>query len=289
MAQVSRPFQIFLVVFVLFAAVWFVALRDHTPSTTGVGSNTPPPPPPPPPSAKTSSATKPVQTSSHATIVHTKTTAKAGSAKHGQTTTTTTTHVTVVKRHASSRPTTADATTPAAVHGAVTVTATATKPAAAKPSTSKSTAVAPATTKPTSAAAARPAPSAAHRQAASAPAKPVAGLPKMQVAVERQLQQGKTVLILFWNPNGSDDAVVHGELPAVQRSAHGSVAVHYAAAKQVGEYGTITNAVQVDQTPTLLIVEPHGQTTTITGLTDAFAIDQAIAEARSAAAKTAAK
>ena len=40
------------------------------------------------------------------------------------------------------------------------------------------------------------------------------------------------------------------------------------------------HAVQVTQTPTLLIVNPHGQTTVLTGLTDAFAIEQTVAEAR---------
>jgi hypothetical protein len=88
------------------------------------------------------------------------------------------------------------------------------------------------------------------------------------------------VLILFWNPHAFDDVAVHRELPAVQHALGGKVAVHYASAGQVGAYGTITHAVQITQTPTLLIVNPHGQTTVLTGLTDAFAIEQAVAEAR---------
>jgi len=111
--------------------------------------------------------------------------------------------------------------------------------------------------------------------------KRAAGTPSMQVAVEHQLQQGKTVLILFWNPKGADDVAVHKELPAVQHALGGKVAVHYASAGQVGEYGTITHTVQVTQTPTLLIVNPHGQTTVLTGLTDAFSIEQSVSEARS--------
>ncbi len=241
MTHVSRPFQIFMVAFVLFVAVWFVALRDHTSSTTGAGSSVPAPP-----SVKTA-PTKSVQITTHATVVHKTTNGNIAGATVVHKTTTT--HATVVKHSATTHRSAIAAATPTGVHGAVVVT----KPSAAKP-----------------------APSAATKHAA--------GLPKMQAAVERQLQQNKTVLILFWNPNGYDDTVVHGELPAVQRYGRGSVVVHYASAKQVGEYGTITNAVQVNQTPTLLIVEPHGQTTTITGLTEAFAIDQAIAEARHAAA-----
>jgi hypothetical protein len=102
----------------------------------------------------------------------------------------------------------------------------------------------------------------------------------MQATVEHELQQGKTVLILFWNRHGSDDTAVHDALPAVQHAMGSKVAVHYASAGQVGAFGTVTHAVQVTQTPTLLIVNPHGQTTVLTGLNDAFAIRQAVAESR---------
>ena len=73
---------------------------------------------------------------------------------------------------------------------------------------------------------------------------------------------------------------MHNALPAVQHALGGTVVVHYASAGQVGAFGTITHAIQITQTPTLLIVNPHGQTTVLTGLTDAFAIQQAISETR---------
>jgi hypothetical protein len=116
--------------------------------------------------------------------------------------------------------------------------------------------------------------------AASTAAKHAAGTPALQATVEHELQQRKTVLILFWNRHGSDDTAVHNALPAVQHALGGRVAVHYASAGQVERYGTITHAVQVTQTPTLLIVNRHGQTMVLTGLNDAFAIQQAVAESR---------
>ena len=106
--------------------------------------------------------------------------------------------------------------------------------------------------------------------------------PAQQVAVEKQLKQGKVVLVLFWNPKGSDDVAVHKELQAVEKKLGGKVAVHYALAKQVGSYGSITKAIQVYQTPTLLLVNGKGLTTTLTGFTDAFSIEQTINEARQA-------
>ena len=86
------------------------------------------------------------------------------------------------------------------------------------------------------------------------------------------------MLILFWNPRGADDVAVHKELPAVQHALGNKIAVDYASASQVGSFGTVTHAIQVTQTPTLLIVNPHGQTTVLTGLTDAFAIEQTVGE-----------
>lgn len=106
-----------------------------------------------------------------------------------------------------------------------------------------------------------------------------------QREVEHELSQDKTVLILFWNQRAVEDRAVRNELQAVQRKLGKKVAVHYAHAKQVGEFGSVTHAVQVSQTPTLLIVNPKGQTSTRTGLIDAFAIEQAVREAGKASSE----
>ena len=53
-----------------------------------------------------------------------------------------------------------------------------------------------------------------------------------------------------------------------------------AVASQVGSFGSFTKAVQVNGTPTIVIVNPHGHATTLTGLTDVFSIEQAIGEAK---------
>jgi hypothetical protein len=60
------------------------------------------------------------------------------------------------------------------------------------------------------------------------------------------------------------------------------VTVHAALAHQVGMFGTITEVAHVYQTPTILIVNRHGLVSTLTGLTDVFALQQAVREARSA-------
>jgi len=105
-----------------------------------------------------------------------------------------------------------------------------------------------------------------------------------QVVLQRELKQGKTVLLLFWNPKSSDDQSVRQALRGVSAHAGGKVAVHVAQAGQVGRYGSMTKDVQVLQTPTLLVVGRKGLAVTITGLVDQYAIEQAILEAKQASA-----
>ena len=119
-----------------------------------------------------------------------------------------------------------------------------------------------------------------HRvQSASPSAAPSNSTSTMQAVVASELKQGKFVLVLFWNPHSSDDVAVEGQVKAVAHTLGRHVAVHTAYASQVNSFGSITREIQVYQTPTLMIVNPHGQVTTLTGYTDAYSIEQAIAEA----------
>jgi len=106
------------------------------------------------------------------------------------------------------------------------------------------------------------------------------GTQNMQRTVEGELKRGKLVAILLWNPAGTVDQRVKGELNSVARSYKGKLAVHSALPKQVGAFGSFTRAIQIYSTPTILIVNKHGQATTVAGLTDAFSLKQAIQEAR---------
>jgi len=116
---------------------------------------------------------------------------------------------------------------------------------------------------------------------------PRAGVPARQTLVEGELKQGSTVLVLFWDRKGADDLAVRRELRALQAfhrvfglPQNRRIVVHEARAGEVGSFGSFTRAVQVYSTPTILIILPNGKTSTLTGLTDAYAIQQAISEAR---------
>jgi hypothetical protein len=264
MAQLSRPFQIALVAFALFVALWFVALRGHTSSSTGgSGSSAPASQPVPSAAAQAKAAAAPTR------IYH-----GAAPGVEGLTRAINHAHGAVAKsqgeaksfEHANAE--SSSSTAAGSTSSAPTTSTSVTVKHSAATGAGHATIVHTTTTTTVT-------------RASSSAAKPATGTPSMQVAVEHELRQGKTVLILFWNPRGSDDVAVHRELPAVQHALGGKVAVHYASAGQVGAYGTITHTVQVTQTPTLLIVNTHGQTTVLTGLTDAFSIEQSVSESRS--------
>jgi hypothetical protein len=104
----------------------------------------------------------------------------------------------------------------------------------------------------------------------------------MQAAVEAELKQGRTVAVLFWNPKGTVDAVVRRELAAARRALGGKLAVHVARSSEVGSFGSFTRTVRVYATPTILLINTHGKTSSSAGLIDAFGIEQAVREVKRA-------
>jgi hypothetical protein len=284
MAQLSRPFQILLAATVLFALVWFVALRPHSTST----SSTPVASTPVSTPASTAVASSKVYhgaapgvegltrdiNRAHGNVAASQSQAQKAASASGETTgqgpsvtaSSTTAAVTSHKQPDASPSTTVTSTTKSTtvVHG---------KHAAAVPAgtVTKSSVIVTKSSK-------HGAPS----HSVTVTKTSVNAAPAQQVAVEKQLKQGKVVLVLFWNPKGSDDVAVHKELQAVEKQQGGKIAVHYALANQAGSFGSITKAIQVYQTPTILLVNEKGLTTTLTGFTDAFSIEQTIGEAREA-------
>ncbi len=242
MAQLSRPFQIALAAVVLFAVVWFVALQGHSSSS----GSTPAASTPAPAAAK----------------------AKGPAGK---------THIEGMTRAVTHAREAVAASQQAADKSAAASAESPTQDTAgAKPSTTVPT-------KPSTAGASTTVVTKHVAHVTGAPHKAAGGgIPPRQAAVESELKQGKVVLLLFWNPKGADDVAVRKELQAVGKQLGGKIAVHTAEANQVGSFGSITQAIQVYQTPTILFVNRKGLTTTLTGFTDAFSIEQTINEARTA-------
>jgi hypothetical protein len=270
MAQLSRPYQIALVALSLLVVVWFVALRGHSAgtSTGGAGSSaaTSAPAPTAAGEAKAAAAPSHVYTGPTPGLQGlTRAIAKAhGAVASSQQNAKQVENESAQASNSSSTGAAAAGSSSQRSHAAASHGATVKHPAGSRSQ-------------------------ATHRAAASKPGRTTGAAsahgahstsPNLQASVEAELKQGKVVAILFWNPKATVDLEVQRELRAVGHALGAKIAVHEAHASQVGSFGSVTRTIQVDETPTILIVNKHGQTTTLTGLTDVFAIEQAIDEAR---------
>jgi hypothetical protein len=279
MSQLSRPFQIALAAVVLLAAVWLLALRGHKSSGEGEHQSS---------SAQTTTAAKPSLPTAPGVAGLTRAIEKA----HGA--------VALSERNAKQlQEKSAEASNPSAASPSSQKSASTTRSGA--PGASKKSA---------------PSASVSHHHAAtrsragSAPASAHAAR-SGEALVQEKLAQGYTVALLFWNPQAADDRFVHEQLKLLLSAERGARAValdgnarelgdasvveeprgqkaeeklflEQTPAGKVASFGSVTRAVQVYQTPTLLIVNPKHQVSTLTGFRSAFAIEQALDEAPSA-------
>jgi hypothetical protein len=269
MTQLSRPYQIALLALSLLVVVWFVALRGHSAATsTGAGSSPAASAPAPTAAGEAKAAAAPSHVY-HGPVPGLQGLTHAIAKAHGAVANSQQNAKQVEDESAQASHSNSAGAASSAGSSSPSAHAVASRDAAAKHSAARRSQAA------RRAAQSRPTtrnPASAHRTHSASPT--------MQASVEAELKQGKVVAILFWNPKASVDLEVQRELRSVGHALGAKIAVHEAHASQVGTFGSITRAIQVDETPTILIVNKHGQTTTLTGLTDVFSVEQAIAEAR---------
>jgi hypothetical protein len=99
-------------------------------------------------------------------------------------------------------------------------------------------------------------------------------------AVERALKANKVLALLFYNPAAADDQAVRQELASVP--VYGGHVVKLALpVNDLGRYSLITNQVPVNVSPTLVLIDPDQQATTIVGFADRFEIGQRVLDALS--------
>jgi hypothetical protein len=260
MAQISRPFQIALGAVLVLALVWMFAVRAHHSNPSQVASVSTPAP-------------KTVSKSAREAVARREAARRAAARKHALVT-----HKTVLTAHKTVTHKTATHTTVVAAHKTsasssktVVVTHSTTTRTHKSASVSHKTVV-PSTGRAVSRSSVHPDRTAVGRHAR----------PAGQIAVEAELAHGKTVMLVFWNPHSSVDQEVHSQAGALVSGSKGTVVMHSALANQVNMFGSITEVVRVYQTPTILIVNRHGVVSTLTGLTEVFALQQAVREAQHA-------
>jgi hypothetical protein len=120
--------------------------------------------------------------------------------------------------------------------------------------------------------AAKPAPAAATKS------KPAAAGLSLPLDVARAMADKKVLVMLFWNPKGADDRAVHAAIKGVG-SHHGAVVVHVADVKDISRYAPITRGVDVQQSPSVVVVDRKLRGDLLTGYVDRETIDQAVSDA----------
>jgi cytoskeletal protein RodZ len=283
MAQISRPFQIVVVVFLVFACVWLFALqgRSSTPTSSSsapvVSATTPAASAPSTAASSASSATAKAKPKRASTHVHhgpvpgleglTRDISRAHHAvgvSEGRT-----------QRIENKSAQVAGEATPKSSTSSHTPTHTS---AATAPVTKASTHASSKTSgKTSSKTSSKTSTSAAHKRAST-----LAATLSGQRTVDAELAKGEIVLLLFWNPKGTEDVAVQQAVRQVQtadRSSRQRVAVQEAMASHVASFGSVTRGVQVYATPTLFVINKAGHAIVLTGLQDAFSIQQTIDEA----------
>ncbi|HXD55559.1 MAG TPA: hypothetical protein VN618_12445 [Solirubrobacteraceae bacterium] len=266
MAQLSRPYQIGLAAVAVLAAAWLLLFQGHNSNSTTGGTTAQVPATPAHTVTKSPAPAKKAQgTAGQATGRGSA--SSLGSLGHA---------VDKARGAVSTSQTNAKQLSENSARASSETTTTSTpKPAetTAAPTSIKSTGAAAAPSAKTSAPA-KPktaTPGAAHRSTSST---------ALQRTVEGQLKQGKVAVILFWDPKGAEDRVVHGALLSLRSQKGLKIAIDLASPSQVASFGTITRGVQVYGTPTLLFVNRAGRALTLTGLQDAYGIAQGVREVR---------
>jgi hypothetical protein len=108
-----------------------------------------------------------------------------------------------------------------------------------------------------------------------APSLDLAGLPK---PIAKAIRHNKILVLLFWNRKSADDKAVHAALAHVDRW-DGRVSVQSAPIKKISKYGRIARGVDVEQSPTVVVVDPQLRADTLVGYVDSDTIDQSVMDA----------
>src|SRR3954470_6703703 len=120
--------------------------------------------------------------------------------------------------------------------------------------------------------------SAATKRAGRASAgKPAAGADTsgLPVRVQKALDHKKILVLFFYNPRSADDRAVRRAVSRVDRW-QGQVVVQTANVRSVARYAKITQGADVQQTPSVVVVDRGAKAVRLDGYQDTRSIDQAV-------------
>ena len=96
--------------------------------------------------------------------------------------------------------------------------------------------------------------------------------------VQHALDDRKVLVLLFWAPKAVEDKAVRKALTGIDRH-RGRVLAHATHIKKIARYQQITRGAQVEQSPTVVVVDRNRTVQTLVGYVDRTTIDQAVTDA----------
>ena len=111
--------------------------------------------------------------------------------------------------------------------------------------------------------------------AATTPAEDLKGLPK---DVRAAIRKDKVLVLLFWNEKSPEDRSVRSAVREIG-SRDGRVFVKTAPLTRISRYGRITRGADVEQSPTIVVVDRNRKVETLVGFVDRRTIDQTVTDA----------
>lgn len=101
------------------------------------------------------------------------------------------------------------------------------------------------------------------------------GLP---LRVLKAIADRKVVALLFWSPKAVEDQEVRKALRGIDRH-DGKVLAHATHIKRIAAYQQITRGANVEQSPTVVVIDRNRTVQTLVGYVDRTTIDQAVTDA----------
>lgn len=118
----------------------------------------------------------------------------------------------------------------------------------------------------------------AHTATPAAPAAPAVDTAGLPAPVARAVAAHEVLALLFTNRVSADDRMVQAGLRHARRAVNG-VFAQVVPLSALARYGPITRGADVQQSPTLVVVDRRLRATTLVGYVDGLTIEQALLDA----------
>jgi hypothetical protein len=103
--------------------------------------------------------------------------------------------------------------------------------------------------------------------------------PGLPSDVARALNDGRVVVLFFYEPAASDDQATRAAVRAVRQAGTGNVALFQDTVARISDYRRIVGTLGISQSPAMVIIDRDRQAELLQGFTDSGTIRQTVRDA----------